>query len=181
VHWIALWVVVAEAAEPTRCVATWTPPVPGCALRQPVSALAAGRSEAAARRAVMRQLEENLGALAAALAAEVPGLPAESLEACPATAADGLVACFVDRELAEERICVVGLRDEACWTGDYLNVRARGWEAIEQGREAMCSAVAQRIATLGYAEAGKRQAICQASCQVKTTVVCPGGTGATGK
>lgn len=178
--WIVAFMAAAGAAEPARCIATWEAPVPGCPLRGTVSAVGGGRTEAAARRATLQQMAENLSAAAEAMAAKFPGMPTVDPAGCEASAVEADIACYGDRELAEERICIVGLDDRTCWSGDYLKVRARGWEAIEQGRTLMCSAVAERVAALGYEHAEQRQAACRASCQVGTTVVCPGGGGASG-
>lgn len=163
------------AAGPSRCVATWTGPVPGCAIRGEVVATAAGMSEKGAERALRRQLDIVVERTVAATRARVPTMePAQFVTCAEAIQAAAFVNCFEDAALAVPAFCFVSLDDPTCWPGDVLEVDGLpGWRASEVGRDKMCAAVDARLVAQDYTDLAGRRAICAASCASKAVVSCP--------
>ncbi len=160
-------------AGPARCVASWTGPAAGCALRGELTASAAGPSEKAAERAVQRQLAKVTELAVAAHRARIPTLGPESFTSCAATVKeDAHVNCFPDEDLAEEGLCFVELADPECWTGQVRQVEGVGWQVLGAGRDALCRAVDERLVEQNYTDVATRRAVCAASCAAKTTVRC---------
>jgi hypothetical protein len=163
-------------ATPARCVATWTGPVPGCALRGEIVASAAGPNEKAAERALRRQLERVTELSVAAQRTKRATQVDEAFSMCADTVPTrAFVNCFAEPALAAPALCFVELPDPTCWTGEVLQIDAVGWQAVGTGRDAMCKAVDARLVAQNYTDLEARRAVCAASCASKTTVRCPTG------
>lgn len=171
-----MWLVLASLASagPSRCVATWTGPVPGCAIRGEVAASATALSEPAAQRALRHALEEAIDRSVAATRARIPSLESAQFVLCAEKIQDAaFVNCFEDATLAEPAFCFVSLDDPACWSGEVLHVEAVGWVAHRLGRDRMCAAVDKRLVAQDYTDVATRRAICADACAAHTTVRCP--------
>lgn len=162
------------SAGPSRCVATWSGPVEGCALRGEVAASGAGLSEKAADRAVRKHLARVVDRSIAASLARMTIADESQFRSCEAVVqAKAYVNCFEDPALAAPSFCFVDLPDPTCWTGEVLQVEDVGWRALERGRDKMCAAVDARLVSQNYTELPTRRAVCAAACETKTTVRCP--------
>lgn len=167
-------ILAAQAGEPTRCYASWTGPVPGCAIKGKVSATATGPNEQAAERALERQLTTILDLRSQAMMARIPYLAEAAFMVCEEMAATrAFVNCFPEPELAEPAFCFARFNNPDCWTGEVLAVEAVGWRVLGEGRSRMCGRVDERIVAKGYSDTEKRRATCAASCVAETTVLCP--------
>lgn len=161
-------------AGPSRCVATWTGPAPGCAIRAPIVASGAALSEKAARRALAAHLDSVIELTIVASRARLTTLgPAEFAACSDIVSRDAYVNCFEEPALAAPAFCFVGFDDPTCWTGEVLEVEDVGWRALQGGRDKMCTAVDTRIVSQKYTDEATRRPICAAACASKTTVRCP--------
>jgi hypothetical protein len=169
-----LVLVAGALAGPSRCVATWTGPVEGCALRAEVVASGAGPSEKAAERALHKQLTRVVDRSVAAALARMSLADESQFRGCEdVVQAKAYVNCFEEPALASPAFCFVDLPDPTCWTGEVLQVEDVAWRALEVGRHKMCAAVDARLVAQNYTDMAARRAICAASCESKTTVRCP--------
>lgn len=168
-----LALVAVALAGPARCAATWTGPAPTCALRGEVKATAAGPSEAAARRALKKEIAEVVRLTVASQRARIPTQVAAEFEGCAAVVTeDAFVNCFADDSLVEASMCFAELDDRQCWTGQVVQVEGVGWHVLDAGRDAICKAVDERLVTSGWSDLATRRAVCAAACQSRATVRC---------
>lgn len=169
-------VALALAAEPNRCVVSWSPPTSGCAIRTTIEAHGSGPNRKAAERAARKQLGVAIDATALSQMARLGTPVLGDFSSCKDDVATAYIDCFPDTTLsAPDALCFVTLDDVECWNGDVLHVETLGWKALEEGRKQMCAAVDARIVALNYTDMVPKQAICKAACEVKTVVRCPTG------
>lgn len=161
------------ADPPARCVASWTPPPTGCALRGNIQAQAAGPNRSAAEKATRKQLDAQIDASAAGMMAALGTTSKVDFLDCRNTVGDAFVDCFPDPALADTSLCFVTFDDAECWTGDVLNLETTGWKAVGAGRAEMCRKVDERLVAQNYDDVATRRAVCRASCETKTAVRCP--------
>lgn len=168
---------LALAADPARCVATYTAsPTAECGLRGEVKASAAGPSEKAAEKATRKQLDKVVDLTVAAQRARIPAMGEDAFAGCRAKVRDdAYVNCFADATLADEALCFVELADADCWTGQVRQVEGTGWQVANTARDAFCKEVDARLVALNYTDLATRRAVCAASCAAKATVKCVGG------
>jgi hypothetical protein len=162
------------AAEPTRCVAKWSGPVAGCPLRGELQASATATSRAAAERGARKEMGKVVRLTVAATVARIPAMTEAEFASCLKTVPEAaFLNCFDEPTLVPEAYCFADLPDPDCWTGEVLPIEEDGWRALDVGRATMCAKVDARLVTLNYTDLALRRAVCQVSCESKTTVRCP--------
>jgi hypothetical protein len=167
---------LALAADPARCVATWTGPKADCAVRGELTASANGTSRRAAEKAIHKELAVVTERAVAGARLQMPGVAVAEFAGCAARVEkEAFVDCFDAPELAEIRLCFVQLDDPTCWNGDVLNMEGVAWQMLAKGRKKMCEAVDERLVTQNYLDVATRRAVCAATCEMKTRVSCPAG------
>lgn len=160
-------------AEPNRCVATLQLPAEGCVVRGETTVTAAGRTEAAARKAALATLHSALDKAVVALRIAQPGVAPRDLEACSARADKAFVECFPEPALLGPMFCFVSLDDKDCWSGDVLTLEEKGLKVFDAGAAMMCKAVDDRLVAQNYADVAVTRAKCAASCVRNVRVRCP--------
>ena len=171
---MALFSLVALAfAGPTRCVATFTPPPTGCALRGPITLTSAAPSEAGAKRAVLSALRNAVDKAGGALIMANSNFGGSDIAGCGPAADAAFPECFPEPALSAVQYCFVTLADTACWSGDVLELEDKGWKVFDASRAQMCAAVDAAIVAKNYPDVTLRRAQCEASCLAATVVRCP--------
>jgi hypothetical protein len=163
----------AALAEPTRCIATWNGPAPGCGLHETYKVEATAGSEGAARKAAVDQLATVLVLDSDAHRVARPALGTSEFLRCEESAKRAYVDCFAEPALAGEALCFATFDSPECWSGEPFTIEARGVRALAIGRQRMCEAVDARILAQGYNDTVTRRAKCRAACEAKTAVRCP--------
>ncbi len=164
---------------PYACVADWTGPTEDCEWTGTVHVAASGRNEAQARRSGLRRLEVALGSWtqAAMLDARDSAFASrvQSLRACTRRVEEqATVTCFPQPLLAGERLCYADLPDDPCWAATIQTFSGTGWQAQEEARDALCSAVtdAFREAQADTPRAAGEALRCRARCLESVRVRC---------
>ncbi|MFH1464954.1 MAG: hypothetical protein ABIO70_11275 [Pseudomonadota bacterium] len=162
-----------EAGDvPSRCIARWQGPVPGCGLRDPVSTEGLGSSE----RGAERQARHNLAmAVAAARVAKAASLPPGARElmiaesaGCARTAPDtAKVTCFPEPLLRTVRYCSLELTGGDCAVSEGFTLDGRAWKAGERAREDICGIPEEDPLQVEAAEA-----VCRAACWGQARLKC---------
>lgn len=161
------------AADPTRCVVSWSGPAAQCAVRGAYIVEGTGPSRRAAEWAAREQMSTLLSSNAALQMQMHPGYRDEDFSRCDYQAAHAQSYCFAAPELAEEKYCFVTFDDKNCWDGSVLTVEAPGWRVLDMGRESMCSKVNQYQVELNYSNVDLRRLTCRARCEEQVRVSCP--------
>ncbi|GDX83553.1 hypothetical protein LBMAG42_53640 [Deltaproteobacteria bacterium] len=170
---ILLFVSLAHAGDPYRCVATVAPPVPTCAVHGTFTVTAGAKTEAAATKAARAALAKALVKTAESFQLAQPAADPAELAGCSAVGDAAHVDCFPDAGLKETRFCLVTLADTECWGGDVLELEDVGWKVFEAGTDKMCAAVDAKLVTQNYTDVAVRRAKCAAACLSQTQVRCP--------
>lgn len=161
------------AAEPTRCVVSWSGPAAQCAVRGSYIVEGTGPSPRAAAWAAREELSSILETTAAVQTQSLPGYREQDFSGCDQQAAQAQTYCFAAPELAEEKFCFVTFDDKNCWDGTVLNVEDVGWRVLDEARETMCAKVDQYQVELNYSNTNLRRLTCKARCEQYTRVSCP--------
>lgn len=161
--------------EPTRCIARWQGPGPGCTLQDAVSAEALGVSE----RAALKQVLKNLSVAAeAARVHKAAGLPPgarslflDSSESCGETAVEGAVTtCFPEPHLRTARYCWLEIELDLCNMSQGFFLDTKPWVDGESSRSTICGEVPDD--PFGEDPVELRSAACQAACWQQGTLRC---------
>jgi len=161
------------AADPTRCVVSWSGPAAQCAVRGSYIVDGTGPTRRAAEWAARNQLTTILNANAAVQMQMHPGYLEEDFTRCDQAAQHADTFCFEAPDLADDKFCFVTFDDKNCWDGTVLNVEAVGWRVLEEGRDTMCPKVDQYQVELDYDNLATRRMVCQARCEEHVKVSCP--------
>ncbi len=161
--------------EPTRCMARWQGPGPGCTLQEGVSAEALGSSERTALKAVLRNLAM---ATEAARIHKASGLPAgartlflDSSEACAEAAVEGAVTtCFPEPHLRSARYCWLEIELDLCGQSHGFFLDTKPWVDGEAARRDTCGEPPDD--PFGEDPVDERTAACQATCWQQGKLSC---------
>ena len=164
---------VASAGEPSRCVAAWAGAVEGCNIRQTFEVAGGGANEAAATKSAREALKDALHKYTMAWRLSAPLADPKEVAACDAKADAAHAECFPVPTKNEKAYCFITFADTACWDGEVLNVETQDWKAPDAGRKLMCAAVDKRVVEQNYSGVDQRRADCAASCAGNTKVNCP--------
>lgn len=167
-----MWLLITVAlADPVRCTATFTGPIEKCKLLGTVSVDGTGSSDAQATRNAQKALSSALVARVASVQSRNPNLTEVDFAGCGAATSRTLV-CREDAALSVSGVCFAQFDDASCWVGDVKNWNGSGVEALERGRNEMCSDVDRYLDSLDYKDEAELRARCRASCLEKARVSC---------
>lgn len=159
--------------DATRCVAEWTGPVEGCALRGPWHFEATSSTEKGARKALKKYVAEATSLAQAAEKERIKTLTDGQFVLCSDALEKAFVNCFPEPTLDQAGVCFVELKDKDCWNGDVLTVEDVGWRALAEGRQEMCAAVDAYLVQQNYTDVASRRVQCKSTCTSQTVVRCP--------
>jgi hypothetical protein len=163
--------------QPTRCVARWQGPTPGCALNEAVTVEGLGVSEKAARKRALANLETAAEFSRIHKAATLPGgarvVFLEASRSCGEVADRAVLSCFPEPHLAKARYCWLQIDEDLCARSQGFFVASKPWVAGEQVRREICGEPPDD--PFGEDEVTLGEAACQAGCWQRGKLSCGAG------